>query len=194
MGNMTENRELKRCSKCGGLFPPTSEYFNKNKSKSSGLSSYCKQCSNAYNKQYYQKHKDYFSDYNKQYFSDYKKQNKGNYIYFVMENNEIMYVGSTAKDLKYRVKYQHLKGRSHLKNYFKKNTWTSIKYTELDFVENRDELYYIENLFISELEPILNQNKCNVDIDPDREDELVEEAYHILDHLDVYLKDYIVNY
>ena len=42
----------KRCSKCGDKFPATPEFFHRDRGKSDGLYSSCKQCQNATNKEY----------------------------------------------------------------------------------------------------------------------------------------------
>lgn len=47
---------LKHCPRCNQYFPATTEFFNKDKKRKYGITSYCKKCFNDYRKQYRQTH------------------------------------------------------------------------------------------------------------------------------------------
>jgi hypothetical protein len=48
----------KRCKKCGGVFPATPDFFNRNKGTKDGLISTCKTCSRKCNAQYNEEHRE----------------------------------------------------------------------------------------------------------------------------------------
>lgn len=50
--------DLKRCSKCGGEFPATTEYFHAHKGSPDKLNYYCKDCSIKLSREYYKSHRD----------------------------------------------------------------------------------------------------------------------------------------
>jgi hypothetical protein len=50
--------KTKECNKCGKVFPATTEYFYKNRTKKDGLTSSCAECRREYTKKYYEKNKD----------------------------------------------------------------------------------------------------------------------------------------
>ena len=49
---------MKKCSKCGGEFPATSEYFNKGKNGKYEFRGECKTCQKEYRKQHYEENSD----------------------------------------------------------------------------------------------------------------------------------------
>ena len=49
---------MKKCSKCGGEFPATSEYFNKGKNRRYEFRGECKTCQKEYRKQHYEENSD----------------------------------------------------------------------------------------------------------------------------------------
>lgn len=57
---------IKRCSKCGGEFPATSEYFRKEKRSTDGFNGKCKRCCSEYYKQYRHENAFTISEKNKQ--------------------------------------------------------------------------------------------------------------------------------
>lgn len=42
---------LKQCSKCRKLYPPTPDYFHRNRNTPDGLNRQCKKCINTYQKE-----------------------------------------------------------------------------------------------------------------------------------------------
>ena len=45
--------DTKTCTKCGGVFAATAEYFNRNRRTKDGLKPHCKKCSSEYDRLYY---------------------------------------------------------------------------------------------------------------------------------------------
>lgn len=79
---MADSTTLKRCTKCREEYPPTKEYFQKDKSRPGGLFPQCKNCTRAsdrershgrlaYNREWHRTH----PQNNKQYFANYRKNN-----------------------------------------------------------------------------------------------------------------------
>ncbi len=71
----------KQCSRCGGCFPATPEYFSRDKKGKMGLHYWCKTCSRAGGRRYKQDNRDRVEAYNKQWEAenrserlDYKRQ------------------------------------------------------------------------------------------------------------------------
>lgn len=60
----------KTCPKCGSSFPATPEFFNRDRTKPSGLNAYCKTCSKAYHVQWHEEHHDERRAYAVTYYSD----------------------------------------------------------------------------------------------------------------------------
>lgn len=179
------NLSLKRCGQCGEYFPHS--YYNKNKTKYDGLDSFCRSCRSEYNRKY--------REANQSYYRKYYNDRKHNYIYLIMENKQIMYVGSTVNDLSYRIS-GHINGYSSIHNYMIKNNWTSIKYIPIDEDITEKELRAIEQIFIDEMCPMLNQAIASNfdDISENRIEYITELAYEYLDYYEEYSKVYKVNY
>lgn len=107
---------MKYCSKC--RLDKESTLFYKNKSKSDGLSNWCKICTNndiktrrhkykeqdkVYSKKYYIENKQYFTDYNKRYCKQYYIQNKET----IKSNVNEYRINNKKKVNKTRLKYIH---------------------------------------------------------------------------------------
>ena len=159
-------KEYKACSKCGKA-KPLSE-FSKSKNSKDGLQWYCKEC----NKKY-------------------QDVGKSAYIYLIYQDKEIVYIGST-NNIKKRI-CNHLNYNTNLRNYIKKNTWSEIRYIEFEGI-SRQELYYIEGVFIEEMIPSLNQVKVSCSISSDRLQEVSELAYETLEHFQEVSEQYKKNY
>lgn len=78
-----KNLSEKTCTKCGGVFPATAEFFYRRKDNKIGLGAMCKPCKNRQNKQWQHqnltKHKEYLRNYyqqNKESFKQYSKKNR----------------------------------------------------------------------------------------------------------------------
>lgn len=66
-GNVTlSDNPQKKCSKCGGVFPATTEYFRKAKRGKYGLRSSCKVCDKEYMKQWQEENREQRIEYMKQ--------------------------------------------------------------------------------------------------------------------------------
>lgn len=61
---------LKRCSKCKQFYPPTSEYFQSDKSRRVGLCYICKACSALKTSKYQAEHKQERSEYGKNWYNN----------------------------------------------------------------------------------------------------------------------------
>lgn len=170
---------MKLCSKCNE-FKDIGE-FNKNQC-------WCRSCYAEYNRYYREVNADYYSAYGK----SYRESLKGNYIYVIKEHGDYMYLGS-SQNLRYRVMYGHLNLSSNISSYIKENRWTSIEYIELDQELSREDLYFIEHIIISELCPKLNKQHNYSLTDIQREEELTDLAFNILDHLEDLLITYKIN-
>lgn len=175
----------KRCSQCRGYFPHSD--FSRNKATVDGLDTLCRSCRSEYNRNY--------REVNPSYNRDYCTKNKRNCVYLIIENKQIMYIGSTINDLSYRVS-SHLNGYTSIRNYMLKNTWTEIKYIHIDDDIEEHELRAIEQIFIDEMCPMLNQNiASNFDnISEDRMEYISELAYEKLEYYEKYSKTYKINY
>jgi len=69
--------KTKVCTKCGKELPATKEYFNANKNRKYGLSSYCKVCKKIYNKKHREENKEKIKKWreeNKEVIKEYKKK------------------------------------------------------------------------------------------------------------------------
>lgn len=62
-----KNLSEKTCTKCGGVFPATAEYFHRRKDSKDGLRNDCKKCHGKQTKQYREGHLEQAKQYNKQY-------------------------------------------------------------------------------------------------------------------------------
>ena len=49
---------LKQCSKCRKLYPPTPDYFHRNRNAPDGLNRQCKKCINTYQKDWLRRRKE----------------------------------------------------------------------------------------------------------------------------------------
>lgn len=183
---MVIEKDYKKCSKCGTI-KHTIE-FNKGQN-------YCRICQREYRsnyqKQYYKNNKQKYYDYHKKYMSKFD----GYYLYFICKDKEVLYVGATANIMD-RVNCHHLTGNSKLE--LTDNDWTDVYYVSLPGLDSREELYLYESVFISELKEVgmckLNQSNGYYHIDDAvKEVLLLEEAYHLLDHLDNYIELYCAN-
>ena len=124
---------------------------------------YCKSCYSSYQKAYREEHKD-----------------RGYYLYIILNNNEILYVGAT-ESIAYRIEQQHLKGHSHIKELMLSDRWTNIKYLDItNLVKNREEMLLLENSLI-ELYNTDYNNKKNIikNIDKLREFQLLAEVHSL---------------
>lgn len=178
---------LKRCGQCGEYLPHSD--FNKNKSRYDGLDTFCRTCRREYNEKYRKANQSYY----KKYYND----RKHNYIYLIMEGKQIMYVGSTVNDLSYRISnHINYHSSSSIRNYMKRNTWTSIKYIPIDEDITEKELRAIEQIFIDEMCPILNQATASTfeNMSEDSIEFITELAYEYLDYYEEYAKTYKINY
>ena len=179
------NIKTKKCSSCKDYLPLTE--FNKNSYKSDGLDTMCRDCRVEYREQ----HRDYYREYNRKYINS----KKHNYIYFIIQDKQIVYIGSTIHDLSYRIR-SHINLYSNIRNYMKRNTWTKIAYVEVDDELSKRELRAVEQIFIEEICTILNKNCASNfnDIDNERMEIVSELAYHYLDNIENYCKIYKTNY
>jgi len=62
----------KPCSKCGEIYPLTSEYFPIRKIAKDGFDSWCKKCRSAHNKKYCKENKDRITKKNRNYYLENK--------------------------------------------------------------------------------------------------------------------------
>ena len=110
----------KPCSKCGEIYPLTSEYFPIRKIAKDGFDSWCKECKRSYYKEHYTKNKESISECHKSYYqknkdrlrkrvSDYQKTEKG-------KEYRKNYYQEKRKEY-YRLYYQFKKHNKERNNY-----------------------------------------------------------------------------
>lgn len=192
----------KVCSKCG--MEKWSSEFAKNNSKKDGLQTYCKECNNAYFRDYAQNNKDKLQAYNKAYNQNnkekiqaYKKAYtqglKGHYLYIIYQGKRVAYVGSCSY-LSTRIS-NHIHCYSNIAKYMKNDDWTTIKSLDIgERVNSKEEREYIEYMLIEELDPMWNGNTKHKKLENNgREADLGMEASDILENLEYYFTNYKEN-
>lgn len=168
--------KTKLCTKCKR--EKSIAEFNKHIGRNDGLQPYCKSCTRAYSKKYRKDNKEYFETYHK----EYRDSKRGNFIYFIMNHEEVLYIGSTVS-LSARIG-AHM-SKSNISNKVKENNWTHVKYLDIESFLSADnevnEMLFCEGLFIEMLEPAWNKQHAKINLESDRAIELfedMEELYH----------------
>lgn len=107
--NPTENLPEKQCTKCGGIFPLTEEFFNKNRTQKDGFQTCCKSCQSKQNKEYRANNKEYFKEYFKEYhqsnkhsLKEYRQRNKNYFKEYHKEYRQI----NKDKLMRYKKEYR----------------------------------------------------------------------------------------
>ena len=132
---------------------------------------YCKECRKIYNKVNY----------------DIKLSHVGYYLYVVLNENKVEYVGAT-ENLKQRIKYQHIKGFSHIRELMLSENWEVIKYLDIsDLIKNREELLMLENVLI-DLYPNKHNNMKSIirNVDKLREFSLLSQVHSLTQEWQIY--------
>lgn len=168
--------KTKLCAKCKR--EKSIAEFYKHIGRNDGLQTYCKSCSREYNRHYREDNREYFIRYNKQY----RDSKRGNFIYFIMNHEEVLYIGSTVS-LSARIG-SHM-SNSNITHKLKENNWTHVKYLDIESFLSADnevnEMLFCEGLFIEMLEPAWNRQHAKINLESDRAIELfedMEELYH----------------
>ena len=162
---MTSNHKI--CKVCNKEKEVTEFYNRSNK---------CKECHKAYAKAYREKNKDKEREYRKRYYN----RNLGYYLYFIYEDNRIVYCGSTVNLNRLN---KHISCHSNISDYMKLRRWDKITYIEMSDIKSRDELYLCESICISEIMPSLNKEILTQELDnKTRDKELSEEMYWMIDN------------
>lgn len=133
---------------------------------------YCKECRKIYNKVNY----------------DIKLSHVGYYLYVVLNaENKVEYVGAT-ENLKQRIKYQHIKGFSHIRELMLSENWEVIKYLDIsDLIKNREELLMLENVLIDLYPNKYNNMKSIIrNVDKLREFSLLSEVHSLTQEWQIY--------
>lgn len=184
---MENKKELtKQCVKCKeelGL-----DNFNVCNKNADGLQSYCRACQSAYKYDddgWCQDNKEHIGDYHKAY----RENLKGYYLYIVLDEKKVEYVGAT-EILKERIN-QHLSCNSNIKELIKSNNWTCIKYLDVgNLVYNRKEMLLLENALIELYNTEYNEKKNIIkDIDKLREFQLLAEVHNLTQRWEIYMKN-----
>ena len=162
--------KTKLCTKCKR--EKSIAEFHKHIGRNDSLQPYCKSCTRAYNKQYREDNKEYFVKYNKAY----RESKRGNYIYFIMNHEEALYIGST---INLRARMDAHFSNSNITHKLKEENWTNIKFLDIESFLNSEneinEMLYCECLFIEMLEPAWNKQHAKINLNHDRAVELFED-------------------
>lgn len=128
VGIMTKNKKIYKYTKCSKC----------GANKKEDIYNYCKCCIKEYNK-------------------NYNNVSKGYFLYIVVNNNEILYIGKTSRIDKRISSHVTCKVQS-TKNIFRSRKWTKIKYIDLTRVVVDDvELRVLENELINLHKPFCNE-------------------------------------
>lgn len=71
---MTQCLIEKKCSGCSGIYPPTAEYFRRDRRNKNGLTAYCKECGKKKDKQYRKDNHNACLKRSKEYYRQNKKE------------------------------------------------------------------------------------------------------------------------
>lgn len=136
-----------------------------------------------YNKKYYAENKGYYQEYLK----EWHKKHTGHYLYIILNDKEVKYVGMTTNY--YNRINKHLNELvDTTKDLFISNNWTSIKYIDLTNIVNSEmELKLLENTLIDIYEPSNNSVKNIIkNIDKLRELQLLSYLHSAIDEWIIY--------
>jgi len=105
--------EAKVCSRCGEDFPPTSEYFHRQKDGKNGLRADCKKCVKKSSHEYYELNKESITKYNREYDRvNQKKTTERQKTYHILHNEHRIDYGKI-----YREKNRKLLAENKRKSY-----------------------------------------------------------------------------
>ena len=149
-----KNNNIKVCSKCG--VKPRRENHE-----------WCLDCYREYKAKWTQEHEDHVKEYRakwleenadrvKAYNQAYRENNKSYYLYIILKEKEVLYVGAT-EHIKDRIN-QHINGHSHIRDLIFYGDWDYIKVLDLNRLnlKNRQQLLCLENFLIHYYEPPYN--------------------------------------
>lgn len=141
---------------------------------------YCKECRADYNRKYKADHKEEIAEKQRDYRA---RKHYRQFVYIIWGRIDGMvvplYIGSTKRP---RRTSEHLSGR----NGTSAEQWVEfgihkVEYADVtELVDSRAEREYLEELFIEELEPMLNKRAINSPISEERMEELSEIMYNEL--------------
>jgi hypothetical protein len=126
---------------------------------------------NNYGRDYYYSHQREFRAYQRKYLDKIRSA----IIYKVLDNDEILYFGST--DSRFRMNFHYTRNS---KLNLKENSGT-IYYAEIEELD-REELYFIEYFLIREYNPAFNEEKPSLDrfcFSEERKNELINIANNL---------------
>ena len=159
--------EYKRCTKCGRELPL--HMFGKDKKGKNGLKSSCRECRSNLQKEHYRNNKEHYAEYrlaNADKLAQYRQANKHYDLYVAYdEYGNVQYVGTTRQGINGRISTH--KSRNTFTGRVAKGTELGkILFIRLDeYNLNTNELRYIEQRFINELEPVENKNNAITTLD-----------------------------
>lgn len=168
MLEIKSTKQEKYCSKCGEIL------------EKGYIQGYCRTCKSEYQKQYREDNKEHLNEYQKEYRETYYSQEYIYILWGVIDGVETpLYCGSTCRP--HRI-------NEHLRSYNGTNakTWVEggiykVTYADVtDLVETRRERFYLEDLYILELDPVFNKGLNNVKIEEGRMEILGELMYNEL--------------
>lgn len=81
-------QEIKVCARCGGEFPPTTDFFGRDKNKDDGLKTWCKKCYNEYLREYRQDNRDVINERQRQYKLDNRQVTLDSYNKYAQQHRE----------------------------------------------------------------------------------------------------------